>query len=149
MTGAGGELGRATAEILADAGYTVAGVDRPRDSSAPPADAVSIDVVSAASDNRIAELMVRNRQVAERVSGVIARDRFWRASRSWTGVLRGPRSCVGLDVLHNNDDLPVRTLRDRVPDRQAVRRKVETVGTWQRVYLGNGSASAGIGSSSR
>ena len=90
MTGAGGELGRATAEILAGAGYTVAGVDRPRDSSAPPADAVSIDVVSAARDNRIAELMVRNRQVAERVSGVIARDRYWRASRSGLESSAGP-----------------------------------------------------------
>jgi hypothetical protein len=31
---------------------------------------------------------------------------------------------------------PVRALRDRVPDRQAVRRKMETVGTWQRIFLG-------------
>jgi hypothetical protein len=36
----------------------------------------------------------------------------------------------------NDGDLPVRTLRDRVPDRQAVRRKMETVGSWQRIYLG-------------
>ena len=48
----------------------------------------------------------------------------------------GSRSCVGFDVLHNDDDLPVRTLRDRVPDGQAVRRKMETVGTWQGVYFG-------------
>jgi hypothetical protein len=48
--------------------------------------------------------------------------------------LRGPCSRVGYDVLNNDDDLPVRTLRDRVPDGQAVRRKVQTVGTRQRVY---------------
>jgi hypothetical protein len=29
-------------------------------------------------------------------------------------------SGVGLDVLHDDDDLPVRVLRNRVPDRQAV-----------------------------
>jgi|HubBroStandDraft_6_1064221.scaffolds.fasta_scaffold1377047_1 hypothetical protein len=33
-------------------------------------------------------------------------------------------------------DLPVRTLRDRVPDGQTVRRKMKTVRTWQRVYVG-------------
>jgi len=55
----------------------------------------------------------------------------------WTGSIRGePRSGVGLDVLHNDDDLSVRSLRDRVPDGQTVRRKMETVGTWQRVYFG-------------
>jgi hypothetical protein len=45
-------------------------------------------------------------------------------------------SGVGLDVLHNDDDLPVRTLRDGVPDSQTVRWQVETVRTRQRVYLG-------------
>ena len=38
--------------------------------------------------------------------------------------------CVGLDVLHNDDALPVWALRDRVPDGQAVRRETEAVGTW-------------------
>jgi hypothetical protein len=33
-----------------------------------------------------------------------------------------PCSRVGLDVLHNDDDLPVRARRDRIPDSQAVRR---------------------------
>jgi hypothetical protein len=33
----------------------------------------------------------------------------------------------------DDDDLPIRALRDCVPDGQAVRWKVETVGTWQRV----------------
>ncbi len=47
-----------------------------------------------------------------------------------------PCSRVGFDVLHNEDNLPVRALRDRVPDGQAVRRKVETVGPWERVCLG-------------
>jgi hypothetical protein len=37
---------------------------------------------------------------------------------------------VGLDVLHNDDGLAVRTLRDGIPDSQAVRRKVEAVSTW-------------------
>jgi hypothetical protein len=45
-------------------------------------------------------------------------------------------SGVGLDVLHNDDDLPVRTLRDRVPDGQTVGREMETVPTRQRVYFG-------------
>jgi hypothetical protein len=50
--------------------------------------------------------------------------------------LRGGRcSCVGLDVLHDDGDLPVRTLHDRVPDGQAVRWKMETVGAWQRICL--------------
>ncbi len=35
---------------------------------------------------------------------------------------------VGLDVLHDDDDLSVWTLRDGVPDRQTVRRKMQTVG---------------------
>src|SRR5271165_7138578 len=48
----------------------------------------------------------------------------------------GTSSGVGLDALHNDDDQPVRTLRDRVPDGQTVRRKMETVGTWQRVHFG-------------
>jgi hypothetical protein len=43
---------------------------------------------------------------------------------------------VGLDVLHNDDDLPVRTLRDGVPDSQAFRRKVETVSTRERIFFG-------------
>ncbi len=34
--------------------------------------------------------------------------------------------------------LPVWALRDRVPDGQAVRRKMEAVGTWQRVCFGKG-----------
>jgi hypothetical protein len=45
-------------------------------------------------------------------------------------------SGVGLDVLHNDDDLPVRTLRDRVPDGQTVEREMETVRTRQWVYFG-------------
>ena len=80
--------------------------------------------------------MVRNQQTTEHVLEVVTRHRFWRASRSLDRSPLRARSCVGLDVLHNDDDLPVRTLRDRVPDRQAVRRKMETVGTWQRIYLG-------------
>jgi len=44
--------------------------------------------------------------------------------------------CVGFGVLHDDDNLPVRALRDRVPDGQTVRRKVKTIGTWQRIYLG-------------
>ncbi len=55
----------------------------------------------------------------------------------WTGSIRGNLVQVSaFDVLHNDDDLPVRTLRDRVPDGQTVRRKMETVGTWQRVHFG-------------
>ena len=48
------------------------------------------------------------------------------------------RECsgVGLDVLHDDDDLPLRDLRYRVPDGQAIRRKMKTIGTWQRIYLG-------------
>jgi len=38
--------------------------------------------------------------------GMVPRYRSWRASRPWTGVLRGLCSCVGLDVLHNDGDLP-------------------------------------------
>ena len=49
---------------------------------------------------------------------------------------RGTCSGVGTDVLHNDDYLPVRTLRDRVSDGQTVRREVETIRTRQRVYLG-------------
>ena len=45
---------------------------------------------------------------------------------------------VGLDVLHNDDALPVWALRDRVPEGQAVRREMEAVGTWQRVCFGKG-----------
>jgi hypothetical protein len=41
--------------------------------------------------------------------------------------------CVSFDVLHDDNDLPVRALRDRVPDGQTVRRKVKTVGAWQRI----------------
>ena len=45
-----------------------------------------------------------------------ARCRSWLVSRSPNSIhLREPCSGVGLDVLHNDDDLPVRTLRDRVP----------------------------------
>ena len=39
-------------------------------------------------------------------------------------------------MLHDDDDLPILAFRDRVPDGQAVRRKIETVGTWQGVCLG-------------
>ena len=53
-----------------------------------------------------------------------------------TGSLCGQCLCVGLDVLHDDDDLPIRALRDCIPDGQAVRRKMETVSTWQRVCLG-------------
>ena len=49
--------------------------------------------------------------------------------------------CSGLDILHDDDDLSVRTLRDRVPDGQAVRRKIGTVGTWQGVCFGKWVAS--------
>src|SRR5258708_7450682 len=49
---------------------------------------------------------------------------------------REPHSGVGFDVLHNDDDLPVGTFRDRVPDGQIIRRKMETVRTWQRVCFG-------------
>ena len=57
--------------------------------------------------------------------------------RTWaefrTRVNRFPRPesfvakclCVSFDVLHGDDDLPVRALRDRVPDGQTVRRKVK------------------------
>jgi hypothetical protein len=54
----------------------------------------------------------------------------------WTGVLCRPCSCVGFDILHNDDDLSVWILRDRVPDGQAIRRKMETIGTWQRIAVG-------------
>jgi len=58
-------------------------------------------------------------------------------SRSPNSIhLREPCSGVGLDILHNDDDLPVRTLRDRVPDGQTIRRKIKTVRTRQRVYFG-------------
>jgi hypothetical protein len=46
---------------------------------------------------------------------------------------REPHSRVGLHVLHNDNDLPIRTFRDRVPDSQTVQRKMKTVRTWQRV----------------
>lgn len=49
---------------------------------------------------------------------------------------REPYSGVSLDVLHDDDELPVRTFRDRVPDGQAVQRKMKTVRTWQRIYVG-------------
>ena len=49
---------------------------------------------------------------------------------------REPHSGVGLDVLHDDDDLPARTLRHRIPDGQTVRRKMKTVRTWQRGYGG-------------
>ena len=49
--------------------------------------------------------------------------------------LRAPL-CVGFDVLYNDDDRAVRTLRDRVPDGQAVRWEMEAVGTWQRICFG-------------
>src|SRR5580700_5000710 len=58
----------------------------------------------------------------------------WQAPIPGRESAAGPCSRVGYDVLNNDDDLPVRTLRDRVPDGQAVRRKVQTVGTRQRVY---------------
>jgi hypothetical protein len=50
-----------------------------------------------------------------------------------SGSLCGQCLRVGLNVLHDDDDLPIRALRDCVPDGQAVRWKMETVGTWQRV----------------
>ena len=68
---------------------------------------------------------------------VAARSHRRRASACpGTGVLRGSCSCVGLDMLHNDDHLPVRALCDRVPDGQAIGGKVETIGTWQRIWLG-------------
>lgn len=71
---------------------------------------------------RQAELMVRNQQAVEHGSGQSPAIVPGGRADPWTGVLRAPCSCVGFDVLHNDDDLPVRTLRDRVPDGQAVRR---------------------------
>lgn len=53
-----------------------------------------------------------------------------------TGVLCGCCSCVGLEMLHDDDRLPVRVLCDRVPDGQAIGGKVGTIGTWQRIRLG-------------
>jgi hypothetical protein len=47
-----------------------------------------------------------------------------------------PRSGIGPDVLHDDDDLSIWSLRDRVPDGQTVRWKIEPVGTWQWIYLG-------------
>jgi hypothetical protein len=55
-------------------------------------------------------------------------------SPPWTGPHPPePHSGVGLDVLHDDDDPPVGTFRDRVPDGQTVRRKMKTVGAWQRI----------------
>ena len=51
-------------------------------------------------------------------------------------AVAGGCSGVGFDVLHNDDDLSARTLRDRIPDGQAIRRKVETVSTWRRISVG-------------
>jgi hypothetical protein len=45
-------------------------------------------------------------------------------------------SGVGLDVLNNDDDVPVRTLGDGVPDGQTVRWKMDPVRSWQRVAFG-------------
>jgi hypothetical protein len=49
-----------------------------------------------------------------------------------------PSSGVGLDELHDDHDLTVGTLRNRVPERQAVRRKMETIGAGQRISLRKG-----------
>jgi len=49
---------------------------------------------------------------------------------------QGTPSGVSLDVLHDDHDLPVLGLGDRVPDSQAVRWKIETVGARQWVVLG-------------
>jgi hypothetical protein len=45
-------------------------------------------------------------------------------------------SGVGLDVLNNDNDLPVRTLGDGVPDVQTVRWKMDPVRIWQRIPFG-------------
>src|SRR5580658_7964346 len=45
-------------------------------------------------------------------------------------------SGVGLDVLNDDNDLPVRTLRDGVPDSQTIRWKMDPVRIWQRVPFG-------------
>jgi len=58
--------------------------------------------------------VVRNQQTTGHVSGVVARYRSWRASRSLAGVLCGPCSCVGFGI----------------------RRKMEAIGTWQRISVG-------------
>ena len=49
--------------------------------------------------------------------------------------MTGPTSGVGLEVLHDDHDLPVLVLGDRVPDSQLVRRQMEAVGARQRVVL--------------
>src|ERR1700759_1965935 len=59
-----------------------------------------------------------------------------RARRSQDRALCNQCLCVGLNVLHDDEDLSIWALRDGVPEGQAVRRKMETVGTWQRVSLG-------------
>ena len=41
-----------------------------------------------------------------------------------------------LDVLHDDDDLSARGVRDRVPDSQAIGRKMEPIGTRQRILVG-------------
>ncbi len=66
-----------------------------------------------------------------------------------TGVLCGPCLCVGFDVLHNNDDLSARAFRDRVPDGQAIRGKMETIGVWQRISVGKRVSKRGNWLSSR
>ncbi len=47
-------------------------------------------------------------------------DDVWKRADPWTGFLCGQCLCVGLDVLHDDDDLPIGALCDRVPDGQAV-----------------------------
>ena len=53
--------------------------------------------------------MVRNQQAVEHVSGQSPAIVPGGRADPWTGVLRVPCSCVGFDVLHNDDDLPVWT----------------------------------------
>jgi hypothetical protein len=51
-------------------------------------------------------------------------------------VLCGPCLCVSFDVLHDNDDLSAQAFRDRIPDGQTIRGKMETIGVWQRISVG-------------
>jgi hypothetical protein len=56
-----------------------------------------------------------------------------RAGRTFPG---GTPSGVSFDILHDDHDLPGLGLGDRVPDGQAVRRKIEPVGARHRVVFG-------------
>jgi len=49
--------------------------------------------------------------------------------------MTGTTSGVGPEGLHDDHDLPVLALADRVPDSQVVRRQMEAVGARQRVVL--------------